>query len=236
MGRCHNLEAVWLSKCNARVAHSFLDSGRRSSFDEREHIYRREVLLAGMAAGNLGHRSYSHHRSRFHEHVNHSPHLAAGAHIINQHVPQKLKPPSSARRMGSAHCPATSTKHSITPPPDPSRHRPHRPPKDSNGPSAELPESANPSSFDDMLTRTALEARHHRGPATAVHAEQHIEAISLGLHVLCRKALSNPQRTAPSVCHRLLQSPVLTHPSQKALCGFSRRFDAPPFDAPPTAK
>ncbi|KAJ5461171.1 NAD(P)-binding protein [Penicillium daleae] len=60
---------------------------------------------------------------------------------------------------------------------------------------------------------------------TAVHAEQAIKAINKGYHVLCEKPLSIDIEIAQSVVDAYEKS-LQTHPSQKVMCGFSRRFDA----------
>ncbi|KAJ2896012.1 hypothetical protein MKZ38_005984 [Zalerion maritima] len=62
--------------------------------------------------------------------------------------------------------------------------------------------------------------------ATAVHAEESIQAIESGLHVLCEKPLS----TSVEVSQQVLDV-AKKHPKQKVLCGFSRRFDASYRDA-----
>lgn len=66
--------------------------------------------------------------------------------------------------------------------------------------------------------------------ATAVHAEQAIKAIKLGLHVLCEKPLSTNAEISLSVCTAYRESQK-QYPSQKVICGFSRRFDASYRDA-----
>jgi myo-inositol 2-dehydrogenase / D-chiro-inositol 1-dehydrogenase len=94
----------------------------------------------------------------------------------------------------------------------------------------ELPGIRTYLSFDDMLNNEpALEAVIIAS-ATAVHAEQAIEAISRGLHVLCEKPLSTRIDLSQAVVTAYDRS-LLTHPSQKAMCGFSRRFDASYLDA-----
>jgi myo-inositol 2-dehydrogenase / D-chiro-inositol 1-dehydrogenase len=66
--------------------------------------------------------------------------------------------------------------------------------------------------------------------ATAVHAEQAIAAIELGLHVLCEKPLSTDEAISQTVVDAYARS-ILKFPNQKVMCGFSRRFDASYRDA-----
>ncbi|EPE08877.1 hypothetical protein F503_04464 [Ophiostoma piceae UAMH 11346] len=62
--------------------------------------------------------------------------------------------------------------------------------------------------------------------ATTVHAEETIEAIEAGLHVLCEKPLSTNIEIAAKVVETAQK-----YPKQKVLCGFSRRFDTSYRDA-----
>ncbi|KIX09275.1 uncharacterized protein Z518_00354 [Rhinocladiella mackenziei CBS 650.93] len=86
--------------------------------------------------------------------------------------------------------------------------------------------------YDEMLreeTKNGLQAVVVAS-ATTVHAEQAIKAIQLGLHVLCEKPLSTSAEISESVVTAYRQS-IKKHPSQKVICGFSRRFDASYRDA-----
>ncbi|GKZ19495.1 hypothetical protein AbraIFM66951_011107 [Aspergillus brasiliensis] len=83
--------------------------------------------------------------------------------------------------------------------------------------------------YDEMLEKEDLEAVVIAS-ITAVHAEQAIKAIRKGLHVLCEKPLSIDLTlyvlpSAQSVLDAYEES-LQTHPNQKVMCGFSRRFDA----------
>lgn len=85
-------------------------------------------------------------------------------------------------------------------------------------------------SFDDMLASEPDLQAVIIASATAVHATQAIKAIELGLHVLCEKPLS----TSPSESQRVVtayRTSIKQFPSQKVICGFSRRFDASYRDA-----
>lgn len=87
-------------------------------------------------------------------------------------------------------------------------------------------------SYDEMLQeeiKNGLQAVVVAS-ATAVHAEQAIKAIKLGLHVLCEKPLSTNVEISQSVVTAYRESQK-THPNQKVICGFSRRFDASYRDA-----
>ena len=95
--------------------------------------------------------------------------------------------------------------------------------------------------FDVMLKHEGLEAVCV-ATVTTVHAEHTIKAIEAGMHVLCEKPLSTdlavvcsflssyfhtlvePQLT-PAQCQTVLHT-AQSHPKQKVMCGFSRRFDA----------
>ncbi|PYH98066.1 NAD-binding Rossmann fold oxidoreductase family protein [Aspergillus ellipticus CBS 707.79] len=79
--------------------------------------------------------------------------------------------------------------------------------------------------YDAMLAHSGLEAVLV-STITTVHAEQAIKAIEAGKHVLCEKPLS----TDAAICQSVVDS-ALQHPTQKVMCGFSRRFDASYRDA-----
>lgn len=86
--------------------------------------------------------------------------------------------------------------------------------------------------YDEMLqkeTKSGLQAVIVAS-VTAVHAEQAIKAIELGLHVLCEKPLSTSEEISESVVAAYRKS-LEKHPAQKVMCGFSRRFDASYRDA-----
>lgn len=108
-------------------------------------------------------------------------------------------------------------------------------------------------SFDEMLEKEKDLEAVVIASATSVHAEQAIKAIKRRLHVLCEKPLSiNVEEVIPSfpsvyetsvgnyahvmpsqsqaVVNAYRQSQK-DHPSQKVMCGFSRRFDASYRDA-----
>ena len=87
-------------------------------------------------------------------------------------------------------------------------------------------------SYDEMLQeeiKNGLQAVVVAS-ATAVHAEQAIKAIKLGLHVLCEKPLSTNVDISQSVVTAYRESQK-KYPDQKVICGFSRRFDASYRDA-----
>ncbi|KAL4950631.1 NAD(P)-binding protein [Aspergillus filifer] len=77
--------------------------------------------------------------------------------------------------------------------------------------------------YEEMLEKENLQAVVIAS-ITAVHAEQTIKAIEKGLHVLCEKPLSLDVDVARSVLNTYKKS-LTTHPNQKVMCGFSRRFD-----------
>ncbi|KIX01223.1 uncharacterized protein Z518_08948 [Rhinocladiella mackenziei CBS 650.93] len=86
--------------------------------------------------------------------------------------------------------------------------------------------------YDEMLqeeTKNGLQAVIVAS-ATTVHAEQAIKAINIGLHVLCEKPLSTSVEASESVVTAYKKS-LEKQPSQKVICGFSRRFDASYRDA-----
>ncbi|KAK0658850.1 putative oxidoreductase YrbE [Lasiodiplodia hormozganensis] len=78
--------------------------------------------------------------------------------------------------------------------------------------------------YDEMLAKEDLQAILIAS-ATAVHATQAINAIEKGYHVLCEKPLSIDVAEAQSVVDAYKRS-LRTHPNQKVMCAFSRRFDA----------
>ncbi|KAH8646358.1 putative NAD binding Rossmann fold oxidoreductase [Xylariales sp. PMI_506] len=79
--------------------------------------------------------------------------------------------------------------------------------------------------FSDMLAQSGLEAICVAS-ATAVHAEQAIEAIAAGKHVLCEKPLATSAEVSQTVVDAASKRPDL-----KVMCGFSRRFDESYRDA-----
>jgi len=86
--------------------------------------------------------------------------------------------------------------------------------------------------YDDMLEQECANGLQAViiASATAVHAEQAIKAIKRGLHVLCEKPLSTGVEKSQAVVDAYRQSQG-QFPSQKVICGFSRRFDASYRDA-----
>lgn len=98
--------------------------------------------------------------------------------------------------------------------------------------------------YDEMIERSGIQAVVIAS-ITAVHAEQALKAIKKGLHVLCEKPLSLDVEVVWSFPHlhwflllisyfavqaqsvaSAYERSLLTHPNQKVMCGFSRRFDA----------
>ncbi|KAF4536182.1 NAD(P)-binding protein [Lasiodiplodia theobromae] len=81
--------------------------------------------------------------------------------------------------------------------------------------------------YDEMLAKEDLQTIVIAS-ATAVHATQTLSAIEKGYHVLCEKPLSidvAELSSAQSVVDAYKRS-LRTHPNQKVMCAFSRRFDA----------
>ncbi|KAJ5497940.1 hypothetical protein LT330_002783 [Penicillium expansum] len=78
--------------------------------------------------------------------------------------------------------------------------------------------------YYEMLEKENLDAVVVAG-ITAIHADHTIAAIKKGLHVMCEKPLSLDIKIAQSVLDAYNTS-LETHPNQKVMCGFSRRFDA----------
>ncbi|KAF2470734.1 NAD(P)-binding protein [Lindgomyces ingoldianus] len=74
--------------------------------------------------------------------------------------------------------------------------------------------------YEKMLRHESLEAVVV-ATVTTVHAEQTIQAIESGMHVLSEKPLS----TQLDICEKVLTT-ARAHPTQKVMCGFSRRFDS----------
>ncbi|KAJ5109281.1 hypothetical protein N7456_005956 [Penicillium angulare] len=77
--------------------------------------------------------------------------------------------------------------------------------------------------YDEMLEKANLQAVVVAS-ITAVHAEQTLKAIKRGLHVICEKPISIDIEVAQSVVTAYEES-LKTHPKQKVMCAFSRRFD-----------
>jgi myo-inositol 2-dehydrogenase / D-chiro-inositol 1-dehydrogenase len=84
--------------------------------------------------------------------------------------------------------------------------------------------------YDEMLRREQELQAVIIASATIVHSTQAIAAIQIGLHVLCEKPLSTDPSESQRVVDAYRQS-IKKHPSQKVICGFSRRFDASYRDA-----
>ncbi|KAJ5187664.1 hypothetical protein N7449_010658 [Penicillium cf. viridicatum] len=78
--------------------------------------------------------------------------------------------------------------------------------------------------YYEMLEKENLDAVVVAG-ITSVHAYHTIATIKKGLHVMCEKPLSLDIKIAQSVLGAYNIS-LKTHPNQKVMCGFSRRFDA----------
>ncbi|RHZ66745.1 Gfo/Idh/MocA family protein [Aspergillus thermomutatus] len=85
-------------------------------------------------------------------------------------------------------------------------------------------------SYDEMLDSEKDLQAVVIASATSVHAEQAIKAIERGLHVLCEKPLSISVEQSQAVVDAYNKSKK-RYPSQKVICGFSRRFDASYRDA-----
>ena len=81
------------------------------------------------------------------------------------------------------------------------------------------------SDYNEMLAHEGLEAVVV-ACITTLHAEQAIQAIEAGKHVLCEKPLSTSAEISQSVVDAAKKKPHL-----KVMCGFSRRFDASYRDA-----
>ncbi|ODM14334.1 hypothetical protein SI65_10258 [Aspergillus cristatus] len=84
--------------------------------------------------------------------------------------------------------------------------------------------------YDEMLRSEPSLQAVVVASATSVHAEQAIKAINKGLHVLCEKPLSTRVEESQAVVDAYRTSQK-TNPSQKVVCGFSRRFDSSYRDA-----
>jgi len=84
--------------------------------------------------------------------------------------------------------------------------------------------------YDEMLDKESTLQAVVVSSATTVHAEQAIKAIEKGLHCLCEKPLSTSVEVSQSVVDAYKKS-LKKNPSQKVMCGFSRRFDASYRDA-----
>ncbi|KAF2452583.1 putative oxidoreductase [Lineolata rhizophorae] len=84
--------------------------------------------------------------------------------------------------------------------------------------------------YDQMLQQEPTLQAVVVASATVVHADQAINAIQRGLHVLCEKPLSTSPEISQSVVDAYRES-LKSRPAQKVICGFSRRFDASYRDA-----
>ncbi|KAJ4327326.1 hypothetical protein N0V84_002224 [Fusarium piperis] len=85
-------------------------------------------------------------------------------------------------------------------------------------------------SHDEMLNAESTLQAVVIASAVSVRAEQVIEAMEKGLHVLCGKPLSPSPEISQQVLDAYNKS-LKKHPKQKVMCGFSRRFDASYRDA-----
>lgn len=97
---------------------------------------------------------------------------------------------------------------------------------------ANLPNIRTYLSYDEMLQEEIKKGLQAVviASATAVHAEQAIKAIELGLDVLCEKPLSTNAEISQLVVDAYNKSKK-KFPKQKVMTGFSRRFDASYRDA-----
>ncbi|KAJ5323886.1 oxidoreductase [Penicillium atrosanguineum] len=99
-----------------------------------------------------------------------------------------------------------------------------------NAAAKEFPGVRTYTDYDLMLSEEETLQAVVVASATTVHAEQAIKAIELGLHVLCEKPISTSPEISQSVVNAYKTS-LESHPLQKVICGFSRRFDASYRDA-----